>query len=144
MDDDLIDIIEAFLVLDSNEAAVPILDDADAIKVLVAWSRTDNAWRRPRAKPPKVQPGSHGAAWAWAVAGWTIDVASIARIAGLQTRVVRDKVDMLVGLRLIYPDGRMAKSARTAINVYVGKKIGVKQPRNPRRSDKVDDDTPKN
>lgn len=123
----MIDIVEAFRAIDSNQDAIPVLGDEEAMRVLVAWSKTDQRWKAPRTKPPAMRPGNHATVWRWVVEGWTIDVTAVAKIAGVQVRVARDKLDMLVGLRLIFPDGVMASSAKTALNVHVAGKLGVKQ-----------------
>lgn len=120
-------VIAAFRALETNEDAIPVLGDEDAMRCLTAWSKTDQKWKKPKGKQPEMTSANHGAVWAWIVAGWTLDFVAISEGSGCSQRIVHDKMKMLCLNRLIYPDGQMSKAARTALNVHVAAKLGVKQ-----------------
>lgn len=67
--------------------------------------------------------------WDWVVAGWDLEAVTqrVSRAAGVPVDVAHQKIEMLVGNRLIYPDGSMAKGARSALNVDIARKLGIKQ-----------------
>lgn len=127
-------VISSFRAIEANEDAIPVLGDEDAMRVLAAWSKTDQQWKRPRRKPPEMTPTNHALVWSWLVEGWSIDHGSIAKAAGVRIAVAHEKMEMIIRNRLVYPDGSMSKAARTALNVHVAAKLGIKQkaPRTPR------------
>ncbi len=139
------DLIAAFRALEANEDAIPILGDEDAMRCLAAWSKTDQTWTKPRGRVPTIRPGNHADVWAWIVRGWSFDYTNIATGAGLSLRIAHEKVRMLSTNRLIYPDGSMSKAARTALNIHVAEKLGIKQqapgrkPAPKKRDDEGDD-----
>lgn len=135
MKNSLTEILRALRTLESPDDIIPVLGDEDAMKVMIAWSKTDQRWSMPRGKVPTLQAGNHQSVWSWIVLGWTFDHALIAKIAGVGPRVVHQKLEMLVGLRLIYPDGQMSKSARTALQVHVSQKLGIKPKRPAKKPD---------
>lgn len=128
------DVLSMFRGMEQNEDAIPILDDDDAMKCLAAWAKTDQAWRRPKRDCPAMSVDNHAAVWRWVLAGWTLDVEGVAKAAGISERTAQYKLDVLTCNRLIYPDGSMAKGARLALNIYVAKKLGIKQKQPPQRS----------
>ena len=104
--------------------------DSEIMRVLSAWRHTDNVWVEP--KKPCPDPGMPTAAsWRWLVAGWTIDERAVARAADVTESTARVKLDVLIGNRLIYPDGGMAKAALAALKSHVGKRVRGKPNRNP-------------
>lgn len=126
---ELHDLLRTFVAVESNEDAIPVLGDEDAMKVLAAWRKTDQQWRAPKSKMPVVTASNHAAVWRWIVSGWTIDEASVAKGAGLSPRIVHEKLDVLVASRLIYPDGQISQAAHTAIKLHIANKLGIKAKR---------------
>lgn len=136
------DVLAPFRALEANEDAIPILGDEAALKCLAAWSKTDHRWVKPKTRPPRFTHGNHAVVWEWMVGGWRLDLAGVAKRAGLSERTVHEKMAMLVGNRLMYPDGSMSKAAKTALNIYVAGKLGIKQtkPKAQSTAKAVDDD----
>ncbi len=131
------DVIAPFRAMESNEDAIPILGDEDAMKCLAAWAKTDQLWRKPKKRAPVLKHNNHAAVWSWVDSGWHHDIGLVAVAAGLSQRIAAEKIAMLVVNRLIYPDGSMSKAARTSLNIYVAEKLGIKSKpaTKPRRDD---------
>lgn len=123
------DVLTPFRGLEQNQDAVVVLGDENAMKVLVAWTHVDNVWTKPSKPAPAIVSGKMSKLWQWVVSGWDTDVMmrDIARAAGLPVAIVHDKLNVLIGNRLIYPDGTMAAGARAALSVHTAKKLGIKQ-----------------
>ncbi len=96
--------------------------DADVMRVLAAWQQSHHEWTQPkRACPDHGRPTAR--AYAWLVSGWEIDSEAIARAADVSPSVARAKIDVLIGSRLIYPDGTMAKAAQAALRSHVSARL---------------------
>ncbi len=123
------DVLAPFRAIESNDDVLVVLGDEHAMKALIAWTKVDNVWTHPPTKRPAMRHGNMASAWAWVISGWNIDeqTRAIARLAGLPTDVAHEKIEILVGNRLIYPDGSLAKGTRVALNLYTAKKLGIKQ-----------------
>ncbi len=138
------DVLAVFRALEANEDAIPILGNDDAMKVLAAWMKTDQAWQKPRRKQPVITATNHNLAWQWVVSGWTLDVDGVARGANVSPRVAAYQLEVLVSNRLIYPDGSISKGARAAMSIHVAQKLGIKQqkprqPKEPKADEKKND-----
>jgi len=120
---DLHDIINTFRAMETNEDAIPVLGDEDAMRVLAAWRKTDQSWSKPRTKMPAMSPSNHGKVWRWLCSGWALGVAEVAEACGLSVRSTHEKLRMLQALRLIYPDGQISKPAQTALQLHVASKL---------------------
>jgi hypothetical protein len=135
------DVIGVFRALEESDDAIVVLGDEQAMKVLVAWSHTDQEWERPSTPVPPTTHGKLGKLWAWVVSGWDVDEQAIARLAGVPRSVAHEKLAVLIGNRLVYPDGTIAKGGRQALGVYTARKLGIKQrsrPEPPRAPNKDD------
>lgn len=146
---ELNDLLRTIRALEDANDAIPVLNDDDAIKVMAAWKKTDQSWAKPRGKMPTVTSTNHAAVWRWIVSGWKIDERSVSRACGLTERVVHEKLNMLIALRLIYPDGSTSKAAKTAEQVYVARALGIKakqrkQEKDPAAAKKPGDDDASN
>jgi hypothetical protein len=119
-------LLDAIRVHEAKEDVLLILGDAHACRVLVAWSKTDPKWRRPSRIAPPVTATTIARAWAWIVRGWTIDHENIAVIAGVSEARAQEKIDQLVGGRLIYPDGSMSAPAHRALEAHAQIVLGLK------------------
>lgn len=120
------DLIAAFQASEQNEAVAVLLDedgfDLVTIRVLNAWASSDHEWRQPtRPCPDEGRPTAR--AYAWLVAGMNIDYIAIADAAGVSRSQARQRLAQLLGNRLIYPDGQMAKVARAALQAAIAKRI---------------------
>ncbi len=73
--------------------------------------------------------GKMGALWDWIVAGWDVEAMAhrVSRTSGVPADVTHAKLEILIGNRLIYPDGSLAKGAKAALNVITARKLGIKQ-----------------
>jgi hypothetical protein len=137
--------IAPFRALEANDDAIPVLGDDKAMRVLVAWTHVDNEWAAPELPRPRILPGRMSALWDWIVAGWDVEsmVQRVSRTSGVPADIVHSKLEILIGNRLIYPDGSMAKGAKAALNVIARRKLGIKQiPQRPaaQPAPKKDDD----
>jgi hypothetical protein len=136
------DVVGVFRALEQNDDALVVLGDETAMRVAVAWSHTDQEWERPPRPQPAAVHGKMGGLWSWMVSGWNVDARAVARLAGVPRTVAHAKLEMLIGNRLIYPDGSMAKGMRSVLLSYAARKLGIKQqlPAQPRRARAEDDD----
>jgi hypothetical protein len=135
------ELLDAFKALEHNNDAVPVLNDDDAMKVLIAWSKLDPVWERPRAKMPAFTPNNRNAVWLWLALGWDIDITSVSRGAGVSESVARTKLEVLQHNRLIYPDGTMSGGAKLALDIYVSTKLPRSVPQQPKKKAEKKDDT---
>lgn len=112
----------------TNDSAVVIIDDDDAIKVAVTLKNTAGVahwWCKPR---DRVDPGaSQAEAWAYLLDGWELDYEELGAVAGLSADTVRAKAAILKGNRLVYPDGSLSPGASLAVQAYLKRKLGVKE-----------------
>jgi len=126
-------LIVAFHAVESNSDAVPVLGDQDAMRVLIAWSKSEHTWKRPKGKAPQLSAANHHEVWRWIVSGWVYDLPQISLGAGVPPRVASEKMQVLVHNRLIYPDGSMSRAAKTALDVYVAMKLRIRPDAGPRQ-----------
>lgn len=126
------DALAVFRGLESVEDAIIILDDEDALRVMVAWKKLDHSWTRPGPRMPQPIAGKLGRLWTWVVQGWDIDVDKVSKLVGLPWTTTHDKIEMLVGNRLIYPDGSTSKYAQTALMRYTSEKLGMGKKKEPK------------
>lgn len=115
---------------EQNESAAVLLDeegfDLVTIRVLNAWVSSDHDWKQPsRPCPDDGRPTAR--AFAWLVAGMQIDYVAIADAAGVSRTQARQRLAQLLGNRLIYPDGSMAKVARAAMQAAIAKRVRAAQ-----------------
>lgn len=112
----------AFKALEQpTDIAVLLIDDgfdATLVRVLGAFEKANNRWDAPK-KPCPDDGRPTPAAWAWLVAGWKFDYESITRGANISRDQVRERIQVLVQSRLIYPDGTISTHARKAITATV-------------------------
>lgn len=120
-------VLAVFRSLERSDDAIVVLGDDAAMRVLVAWSHLDQSWQRPATAQPQAIHGRLGRLWDWVVAGWELDARAVSRVAGVPMATAHKKLSVLVGNRLIYPDGSMSTAVQRALTLYTAKKIGIKQ-----------------
>ena len=126
MDQTVLDLIRAFQVGEQNEAAAIFIDedgfDLVTIRVLSAWWHSDHDWVKPsRPCPDDGRPTAR--AYAWLISGMDIDYVAIADAAGVSRSQARARMARLIGNRLIYPDGQMAKVAKASMQAAIAKRV---------------------
>lgn len=100
--------------------------DAETIRVLVAWMHSAHAWKKPeRGCPDDGRPTAR--AWAWLVSGMALDYVAIADAANVSRGVARARLGVLLGNRLIYPDGSIAQPARAALQSAIASRVKQKK-----------------
>lgn len=120
------------LLIDAFRAAEQVTDiavlmadegfDTVTMRVLAAWERSIPRWRRP-SKPCPDAGRPTAEAWKWLTSGWSIDYATISAAAAVARDVARERCDVLVHARLIYPDGSISKPARQAMQAAVASRL---------------------
>jgi hypothetical protein len=137
-------LLATFRGVETQETSLVILGDDEAVKVLIAWSNVDNEWTQPETRVPDATVGKLGKLWSWILSGWDVDTRKVSRLAGVTEAIAHVKLEILMGNRLIYPDGQMSKGARTALMAHTAIKLGIKQkaatPPMPKKKEKEDDD----
>lgn len=112
-------LIDAFRLAEATSEQVGAAVDGDGIdhrmvRVLVAWMHAEQSWLEPaRPRPDGDRPTP--ASWRWLVEGWEMDYEAIAAAADVSVSVARNKMAVLVGCRLVYPDGKPSKAARLLV-----------------------------
>lgn len=136
---ELADLVNAFKAAEPNLAkgggaeqlAVLISDDpdegldAEAIRVLGAWINGDHKWTKPKSPCPDGGRPTK-AAYDWMVRGMNLDYVAIADAAGVTRSVARAKMAKLLGARLIYGDGTIAKAAKAAMEASIARRVRAK------------------
>lgn len=119
-------LIEAFRAVESVESMAVLLHedgfDQAALRALSAWQHSDHSWTTPeRPCPNDGKPTA--AAWRWLVSTWEIDIDAIADAANVSRSTARSLIQLLIGNRLIYPDGTIAKAASSALRTVIGEQL---------------------
>ncbi len=120
-------VLAPFRSLESNEDALIVLGDDEAMRVLIAWQHIDQEWAHPGGKQPLAIHGKMAKLWTWIMSGWEVDNRKVSRLAGVSPSIAHAKLEILMGNRLIYPDGSMSKGVRTALMAHTATKLGIKQ-----------------
>lgn len=129
-------IMEAFRASadrDLEAVACLLIDDgfnAETMRVLAAWPQVELGWENPGRKCPG-DGAPTPAAWRWLVEGIRMDAGELATIAGVSRAVAREKSEMLLGNRLVFPDGSLAKPARASLQRHAREALGLKPPKPP-------------
>jgi hypothetical protein len=114
-------LLESFRELETlTDIAVLLVEDGfDAVtmRVLSAWEKTEHRWRRPETDQPADRPTV--AVWEWLASGWCPDYAAIAAGADVSHEIARERFQVLMRARLIYPDGTMSEHATKALEAVV-------------------------
>ena len=92
-------------------AAVVLLEVNDAQTIAGLWLAACPVWDDPG-------PGN-GWDWAWSGVNLADEAEILADTSGLPDRVVAAKLRLLVGARLIYPDGTLAEAAGRILRARV-------------------------
>lgn len=95
---------------ETNTRAAAIVDNMRAIKLLAAWSSVPvPAW----AAPGKPRPIDTRERWLWLWLGLPLRklYPELAKTADLDPEVIEGTLDMLIRLRLVYPDGTISDSS---------------------------------
>lgn len=112
------DLITAFQAAESIEQMAPLLAedgfDAEALRLLQVWTRWDHRWTPP-ADPVPDDGRPTARAYGWLVRGLALDYVAIGMAANVSRAVARQKLALLLGAQLVYPDGSIAKTARAAL-----------------------------
>lgn len=138
-------LMEAFRVSadrDLEAVACLLIDDgfdAATMRVLAAWPQVEIGWDSPDRKCPG-DGSPTPAAWRWLCDGIEFDVGELAAVAGVERAVARDKTEMLLGNRLVFPDGSIAKPARASLQRHAREALGLKPPKAPANKPEPRDD----
>ncbi len=131
------ELLAPYRASENNEAAIVLLGDDDAMRVLIAFQNAEHTWRAPKRKLPETMAGR----WAWIVSGHYVDYDFIAVAARVGDETALSKVRMLFANRLVYPDGSITKAARTALNAHAASKLGYKPAKRPQQQQPATDNT---
>lgn len=101
--------------------------DAQALRVLAAWMMSEHRWNQPRAPRPLEQ--STKALYDWMVLGMNLDYMAIADAAGVTRGVARAKLAQLIGARMIYADGTIARAAKVALEAGIARRVKKAAPK---------------
>lgn len=121
-------LVRAFVEADNKgqleQASILVVDDgfdAAAIRVLAAWAHTDHRWVTPaRPCPDGGRPTPRS--YKWLMDGVKVDYDALADAAGVTRSVARQKVAMLLGARLVYPDGKVATAGKLAMQAAIAER----------------------
>ena len=91
------------------EVVLSVMDDPVAAKVLVAWT---NARTRPRRQQTRLLAGDASAKWDWLWRNTRYSLTQLACQSDLPVSEVRRKMQKLVGIRAVYPDGTLNQYVR--------------------------------
>ncbi len=87
---------------ESPEAVLSVADDPELMKIVVAWTSLDV---RPVGKLTDSPDESDRKVWEWLWANTEYSVDDLAEKSGLTARLVERKLRLLIGNRVLYPDG---------------------------------------
>lgn len=118
----IVQMIARFRKDEKLENAIVIVDDLDAMKLLIAWQGAAIQIDPPECDPPE----GDVALWDWLWDCVAISYEDLADRAGLPEIVVRNKFPVMVSARLVYPDGTISAHATGVIQNYLGSKLKLK------------------
>lgn len=111
------DLLAAFKAKEKLESGAALMDadgfDIETARVLAAWLTVEPTFKPVGPMPDKGEPTAR--AWGWLIAGTQIDYPAIADAADVSIATARARIALLLGNRLIYPDGKAAKFAMDAL-----------------------------
>lgn len=111
----------------TKERVYVVCENRRALKVLAAWSSTVVHLRN----APRKLPEDDNAAWEKLWQAATVSYDNLATMTALSEEAVKEEIDRLRLLRLVYPDGTINKWAKDAVTRKLFEAIGVKPiPRN--------------
>ncbi len=87
---------------ESPEAVLFLADDAELMKIVVAWTTLDVRPAEKLTDPPD-EPDRKGWDWLWANVEFSVD--QLAEKSGLTARLVEQKLRPLICNGVLYPDG---------------------------------------
>lgn len=137
-------LIEAFRAVADNAVeniVCLIIDDdkfeAATMRVLSAWSSAAMTWTKPNGKCPDDGRPTNDA-WRWLVSGLDVDYDELASAAGVGRSVAVAKAAVLLGHRLVMPDGSITTIAHKALQEHVKNALKMKStPRRPKQDEKT-------
>lgn len=100
--------------------------DAETMRVLAAWPQLEHGWREPKKPCPDGGVLPTPAAWRWLCSGHGLDAVGLADAAGVSIAVARAKAAVILGNRLVMPDGTLTKPARAALSAHARRALGIK------------------
>ena len=105
-------------------AAVVVLGDREAQKILAAWSTMPSSWRLPAGAPPE----NERVLWDWVCTGSVVNWNELAQRSGVAVAKVPKIFEVLRSNRLVYPDGTIAAFAAAVLKGEVMKSMkGLKR-----------------
>ena len=108
---------------DSPASAYLLVDDAEARRIVAAWSTFPSLWSAPTGQAP-ADPARR---WEWLWRGCRVSFAALAVCSGVVPSVTREKFALLKGNRLIYPDGSIATAARWLLAAEIARARAVEE-----------------
>lgn len=99
----------------NDEASVLLVDDKPALRLLSAWVKCPIRWEPPSTDPPKEEHDL----WEWLWVGVQFDIDRLAKRAGLQPFVAKERWQVLQDNRLVFPDGTVPEAALSMMQAHV-------------------------
>ena len=87
---------------EAPEAVLPVADDPTLTKIVVAWNNLDV---RPVKKPRRLPGESEHDQWDWLWANVSYSLDDLGERSGLTVALIERKIKLLIGNRILYPDG---------------------------------------
>lgn len=115
---------------ENPEVVLLVADDPEFTKIVVAWTSLDV---RPAEKPSQSPGESEHEIWDWLWANTGYSLADLAERSGLTVPLIERKLKLLVGNRVLYPDGTVNSFVQRYLRERVLKLFDTKQ-RKPAKS----------
>jgi hypothetical protein len=108
------ELLEGFRATEEPCAVMLVADDPLARRVLAAWVHYPAVAVVPDEDPPADERARWR--WAWEPSWEALDLEELARAVGLPAAELESKLHVMINARLMYPDGTIAKLARSVLH----------------------------
>lgn len=96
------DVLSSIKANERPETVLIVADDADLIKLIVAWTNTSVT---PTTRPTKLRGGTISEKWGWLWQNVKYSRQELIQKSGLAAHEFDARLRVLIGNRVIYPDG---------------------------------------
>lgn len=125
MSDDFGSILQEFKDKEDADSIVPLVDDEDLRKGIVAWKSVVIKYKSVGDCPHEDEASRWN--WLWDNVGY--DSGAFGEVAGARAQDVGRLLHRLAGLRLIYPDGTIHQIAKKYLQTTILSKLKSVQPK---------------
>lgn len=121
--------LRRFKERENPEAVLVVADDPEFTKIVIAWTSLDV---RPVPKPSDLPGESERERWDWLWANTRYSLDDLTERSGLTASLIQRKLKLLIGNRVLYPDGTVNSFVQRYLRERVLRLFDTKTKRPPK------------